>query len=228
MRKYLYKIEFKKILGILMFTVVFINSSVVYSQSTIQSEKAATYDILVPYNVPFNFKLESNATWELKNAEGQLIHSGKGSLENNVFSIPGDYVLHIQTVFDPNLCDSDQSPKKINIKASAMKMVFDFESVTFSKKIVGGQATDGITVRVNVDYSSLENNSAIYTYGFVTAGVDTTVVGKLKNGQVTLQQGMNTLEFELEGQATAGNYIMFDFVDVNGEVQSYGLTQKIE
>jgi hypothetical protein len=67
-----------------------------------------------------------------------------------------------------------------------------------------------------------------YTQGFNTAGVRTSVVGKLKNGQKRLQNGINTLEFNLEGQATKNTYIMFDFVDINGNVQSYGFTNKIQ
>jgi len=43
-----------------------------------------------------------------------------------------------------------------------------------------------------------------------------------------LQNGINTLEFNLEGQATKNTYIMFDFVDINGNVQSYGFTNKIQ
>jgi len=83
-------------------------------------------------------------------------------------------------------------------------------------------------VTVNVDFDSYDKQVASYNRDFLTAGVGTTITGKLKNGEITLKPGKNTLEFVLDGIATTGNYIMIDFIDINGVVQSYGLTQKIQ
>lgn len=221
MKKYISKI--KKLPTFLVLAVILLNSSLNYAQH-IDIEGR---DVLVPYNTAFSYDLASSTSWELKTSIGQVLKSGKGSLENEMFEEPGNYVLQIHTLNNPNSCD-DSTPEKLNIKVSTMNMSFDFSSVKFSKKIKGGQPTVGIVVSVNAVYSSYENSTATYTKGFKTAGVGTSIVGTLRNGQVALQQGVNTLEFVLEGQATTGNYIMLDFIDVNGDVQSYGLTQIIE
>ena len=77
-------------------------------------------------------------------------------------------------------------------------------------------------------YSSFDNKTSKYNGSFKTFGVGSTITGKLKNGEATLKQGTNTLEFVLDGQATKGNNIQLNFVDVNGLVQPYGLTQIIQ
>lgn len=220
MKKYNTKI--KKLAGLLALTALFLNSNHTFGQHSAH----AAQDVLVSYNTAFSYPLENNTSWELRTATGK-VESGKGSLENYVFKEPGTYVLQIHAVHNPDACESN-TPEKLNIKVSARKMEFDFSTVTFSENLKGGQAATGITVTVQAEYRSFDKTPIAYTKGFKTAGVDTTVTGKLKNGEVTLQQGVNTLVFDLEGQASTGNYIMLDFVDINGKVQSYGLTQIIE
>lgn len=221
MKKYISKI--KRLSGLLAFTVVFLNSTPTFAQHNAPIEQ----NVLVPYNTAFSYDLANSTSWELTTSTGQVLKNGTGSIENEVFNEPGNYVLQIHAIHNPNSCD-DSTPEKLNIKATAMKMEFDFSTVKFSKNIKGGQSVKGIVVSINAMYSSYENSVVTYTNGFKTAGVGTSIFGKLKNGQLTLQQGVNTLEFVLDGQATTGNYIMFDFVDINGDVQSYGLTQIIQ
>lgn|SRR5690606_2548869 len=221
MKKYISKI--KRLSGLLAFTALILNSSSIAAQHNTPIEQ----DVLVPYNTAFSYDLANSTSWELTTSTGQVLKNGTGSIENEVFNEPGNYVLQIHAIHNPNSCD-DATPEKLNIKATAMKMEFDFSSVKFSKNIKGGQSAKEIVVSVNAMYSSYENSATTYTNGFKTAGVGTSVTGKLKNGPVTLEQGVNTLEFVLDGHATTGNYIMLDFVDINGDVQSYGLTQIIQ
>lgn len=226
MRKYLTIIEIKRILGVLMFLGIFMSSNLLSAQNNMQTQKAQ-YDIIVPYGTSFTYDLEiDNIQWRIETSAGNQIKNGSGAVKNYVFENPGDYVLKLkETNPDPESESSIQN--ELEIKASSMGMLFDFSTINFSRNISGGQAS-GIILSVDAIYSSYDNTTAVYSHGLTTAGVDTFITGKLKNGPVELQEGINTLKFELEGQASVGNYIMFDFVDINGEVQAYGLTEIIK
>lgn len=193
-----------------------------------QSKNTTEDNLSAAYNTPFSYSLENETPWTIKNAKGKLIANGTGSIENQIFAEPGNYTLHIAVTPHSNSCEHDHSPKNLTIVVSPMKMVFDLSSVKFSENIKGGQSAKGITVTVNADYSSYDNKTVVYKKNFATAGVGTSVSGKLKNGKETLKPGVNTLEFVMDGQAVSGNYIAIDFVDINGQVQSYGLTKKIQ
>lgn len=205
--------------------ILLLCGNLIFAQNT-ESTKAK--NTLIAYDTPFSYYLENGTQWQLKNEDGLLIKTGVGSVENHIFSAPGNYVLHIHEIHTPDSCNHDHFPKSLTIEVSSNKMEFDFSSVKFSKNIMGGKLTNGITLTVNADFTSIDKNSAEYTFGFATVGVDTSIKGKLKEEKVMLQQGLNTLEFLLEGQASKDNYIMMDFIDINGNVQSYGLTQKIQ
>lgn len=187
-------------------------------------------NLLVSFNSPFSYTLSENVNWELKDESGLLILSSKGNVSGHVFSKPGTYTLYIHEDrnHDTNTCDHTHFPEKLTIEVIPVKVDFDFSTIRFSKEITGGQPAHGITVSVNVNFSSYDNSTAVYGQGFTSFGVGSTIAGKLKNEEIILKPGVNTLEFVLEGQAEAGNNIQLNFTDFNGEVQPYTLTPKIQ
>lgn len=204
-------------------------SNILFAQSKNIAENDREENISVAYNTPFSYTLDNNVSWEIKN-NGKLIHKGMGDINNQVFDKPGSYTLYIKENHNhtPNSCDHSHFPSKLNIEVSPMKMVFDLSSVKFSENIIGGKSAKGITVKLNADYSSYDNKTATYAGSLKTFGVGSTITGKLKNGGTTLKPGTNILEFALEGETVSGNYIAIDFMDINGQVQSYSLTKKIQ
>lgn len=177
-------------------------------------------------------EVSNQVTWSITNMDGnKVVASGSGdALTKYVFKTPGMYQVDINEnlVHDPNTCNHNHFPEKMFIKVSPLKMEFDFSTIKLSRDIVGGQPTNGTTLSVDVRFSSYDNSTAVYDKAFRTAGVRTSVAGKLKNGVTTLREGVNTLEFQLEGQATKDTYIMIDFIDINDVLQSYSLTNKIQ
>lgn len=177
-------------------------------------------------------EISAQVMWIITDMDkNEVIASGSGDdLAKYVFKKPGMYQVDINEniIHDSNSCNHKHFPEKMLVEVSPLKMDFDFKSVKLSRNIIGGQSVNGTILSVDVRFSSYDNSDSFYTQGFNTAGVRTSVVGKLKNGQKRLQNGINTLEFNLEGQATKNTYIMFDFVDINGNVQSYGFTNKIQ
>ena len=177
----------------------------------------------ISYLTPFSYTMTDNTYWDLKNEQNDVILSGNGILSDYIFVEPGKYTLNIKK----NASVDSNIPDKLNITVSPMKMVFDMSSVIISPSIIGGRSTNGTTLTVNVDFISYDGKSAVYNQGFISSGIDTNITGKLKNSPVTISQGKNMLVFELQDQASSGNYISFHFKDINDEIQSYDLTYKI-
>lgn len=202
-----------------------------YSQ-TAENVAKATLSYGETLNDVLGAEISNEITWNITNMDkNEVVLSGSGNaLANYVFANPGIYQIDINEnlVHDSNTCNHNHFPEKMLVRVSPMKMDFDFSTVKFSKQIVGDQPTNGTTLSVDVRFSSYDNSSAVYDKAFRTAGVRTSVAGKLKNEKATLRQGVNTLEFLLEGQASKGTYIMIDFIDINGVLQSYSLTNKIQ
>lgn len=184
--------------------------------------------LVISFNSPFSYTLPENISWELKDENGSLILSNKGEISGHVFSKPGSYTLYIheERNHDTNSCEHAHFPERVRIEVKPVKLYFDFSTIQFSKEITGNQPANGITVKVNVNFTSYDNSTAVYNQGLTSFGVGSTVSGKLKNGETILKPGANTLEFILEGQAEAGNNIQLNFTDFNGEVQPYTLTPK--
>ena len=61
----------------------------------------------------------------------------------------------------------------------------------------------------------------------ISAGIGTTITGELLADSITLKPGINKLVYRLRGNATKDTYIMFDFFDVNEQVQSYYYPTKL-
>lgn len=218
----------KKILSILCFAMFFSDSLAENFPGVYEEKKHIAFGDRIE---DFGGEISAQVTWTVfYTNENKQIASGRGaSLTQVVYEKPGVYLVEINEniAYDPNGCAHNHLPGKILLEVSPLKMVFDFKTVKLSKNITGNQAANGTTLTVNAMFASNDNSTAVYTQNFKTAGVKTSVAGKLKNGQATLQQGTNTLEFQLEGQATKGTYIMIDFIDINGVTQSYSLANKI-
>ncbi|MEG1589805.1 hypothetical protein [Chryseobacterium sp.] len=211
-----------------MILTLFLSVSSVFAQHNENTNNKREESITLSYGLPFSYSLDTYTGWDIKNDAGDVLSSGSGNI-NEVFSKPGNYGVSIHEKHNhdsKSSCDHDQYPSKITVKVSPLKMVFDFSSIQFSKKIEGGQPTEGIMVTVNAVYSSYNNISADYHHGFTTAGVGTSLSGRLNKDKVSLKNGINKLEFSLEGSTTKGNNIMIEFKDINDQVQPYTLTEK--
>lgn len=187
---------------------------------------------VIGYNEPFSFALPEVISWELKNESGSVMKNGEGELKDFIFNKPGNYKLMISENKNHNAtgCEHAHYPEEIEIEVKPIKLNFDFNTIQFSEDIVGGKTLSGSIVKINANFSTYDNSVTEYKYnqGFTTFGVGSTITGKLKNGEISLIPGVNTLEFELDGAAEQGNNIQINFVDFNGEVQPYSLTPKMQ
>lgn len=186
---------------------------------------------VVAFNSPFHYNLNKDTRWEIIHTEtGQTFKSGSGSIQNMIFETPGEYLIQVVELLahSSDSCDHTHFPEKILLEVSPYQLVFDFSTVKSSRNIMGNQSLNGITLTVDVLFTSYHGTPVAYAQNFTSSGVRTSLAGKLKNGEAILQQGINTLEFQLEGQVSSGTYINIDFMDINGQIQSYSLINKIK
>jgi len=208
--------------------MMLVGGSISAQNHTTDSKKQEA--VTTAYNTPFSYSLDDSADWQLKNDKGEILNAGSGNISNIQFGTPGTYHLFINEKHKhvEGVCEHNQYPAQIDVTVSPDKMVFDFSTIKFSKNIMDGQSLNDVVMTVDVVYSSLQNKTFVYTDMMRTAGVGTSIIGKLKNGKTVLKPGLNKLEFLLSGASSKGNNIMLDFRDTNGQVHSYTLTQKIK
>jgi len=175
----------------------------------------------------------ADVTWTIKNTNTNVIVAfGSGdSLLRHIFEIPGNYQIDIQEPHhhDPGDCNHAHLPEKVLVKVSGVRMTYDITSLLLSKEIVGGQETEGTTLTINAFVEIYDNIPKVFPFStFNSAGVNTTIIGALTNPNLILNNGINVLEFSLTGKAQSSTYIMFDFVDFNGNIQCYYLPNQIK
>jgi hypothetical protein len=177
----------------------------------------------IAFGETFSYKLDDNTSWKIINSETfAVLNSGVGSIENIIFSIPGNFEIEISEVISTNDCKNGHFPHKIMIEVSPIKMIFDFNSIKFSHEIVGGQSQYGNEISIDVFIESFNNEKVVFNDGkVISAGVGVNIDGALKNNGTALKQGVNNFIYTLKGQATSGTYIMFDFIDINNQTVSY-------
>lgn len=193
--------------------------------------KTEDQHVVLAFGKTFNYDFTNNTTWNLSEVtSGGLLKSGKGPIRNLLFETPGVYQLHVleEVNHDPETCNHPQYPENITITVSPFRLDFDFSTLRFSNEIVGGQSVEGTTLSVDVFFEAIENDSVAYEVASLkSSGVRTSIIGEPLHKQVVLKPGVNTLVYGLSGQAHSNTYIMFDFVDINGQPQVYNYSQKI-
>ncbi|WP_312078310.1 hypothetical protein [Chryseobacterium sp.] len=183
-------------------------------------------DLHIAYNTPFSYTLSQGINWQIQNSQDKIIKTGKGNISDFIFTIPGNYEVDIKT--NENSEEQGNIPNKLHINVSAYKMEFIIPSVKMSNIIVGGKSTQPILLKADVKFSSYDGNPVVFDKDITCSGVDCTIIGKLKNGPVTLKQGINTLEFQLQGKAHPDSYISFHLININDEIQPYDISYQIK
>ena len=187
---------------------------------------------VIAFGDSFSYQLDENTSWSITRVnENAVLKSGLGSISNFNFTELGTFNIEIVEAVNHNQgeCNHPHFPKKVIVTVSPLKMKFDFSSMKYSNEILGGQSQDGNTLTIDVDFSNVNNESVEFTAGeLTTAGVGTSIKGKLVNEKIILRPGINHLVYKLTGSATSQTYIMFDFNDINNQVVSYYNQTKIK
>lgn len=175
--------------------------------------------------------IDNSVNWVVSNKSGGTspAYLNGNQINDYVFEKPGTYeVKFIEVKKHSEDCSHAAFDENMTVEVSAVKMVFDFSKVTFSEKIQKGRNSDNIIVSVPVNVSFATGNSAKFNSPDVmVAGIGSEIIAKPFQTEITLKEGTQILKYKLSGVAKEEAYLMFDFVDVNNQVQCYNLPQII-
>lgn len=179
-------------------------------------------------------EIEAETSFNISSESGSFQLNGN-EINTYQFKKPGIYVLKTSdssshTEDEKNhICGKNHLPKEIKVIVSRIKMTFDSSKIAFSNPIKKNTETNGITMSIPVTIATYDNKPADLNFDQVnSAGIGTAIIAKLDDSYKKLPEGNHILKYALSGKVTENSYIMFDFVDANGKIQSASLLTRIE
>lgn len=218
--------------------MIAINSFGQSQAANIQTVKLSFGD---KYSGGYESVITDNDKWTIYSMDHhQQLASGQGSSYSNfIFQEPGNYRITFESAADHQheenqaaalTCEHKLMPDAVIVEVSPVKMKYDFSNISFSAPIQSGVPADNVSMNVPVQVEVFNNGS--YSFQVLpvkTAGVATTLTAQpTETSPVVLQNGTMMLSYSLSGAVTKSSYVMFDFVDFNGNVQSYSLASKVD
>lgn len=219
--------SFKTRYNVVLFTLTAILFLGLWTSAKADNPYVITKTLSFKQSLGNNYELTPFIHWTITQKNSNtVIASGDGNtLSSYIFNIPGEYSIALQNNtpnYDPNDHDEVHYPDIIEVSVSPVRITFDMNSIALSDDIIGGKDMNGSTVTITIQVDIFNNQPVVYPHPyFRSAGVRTTIEGALSNPNTVLMPGINILQYNLTGVATSGSYIMFDFLDYNGDIQCY-------
>ncbi len=181
----------------------------------------------IPVDVLSNMEMK-NLTLKVTNSKGEVLANlNEISMGEFRFDTPGDYSIELKSEHETNSehdgCNHFDHDRTVQIRVLPYSLKFDFDQLTFSSELLGGKDMTGVSLTLPVEVKFYSGSSMkVGDFKVLTAGIKTNIEGKT-SGDLTLNSGTNLISFQLKGSATKNTYIMFDFFDMNGLVQSFSM-----
>jgi hypothetical protein len=182
----------------------------------------------------FNNMEMNNLSIGIKNEQSKSIATKTSeSLEDFTFSVPGTYTIELASehIADSGHeeCNHSDHNRTVLIEVLPYSIQFDFDKMKLSSEIVGGKEMANETLTIPVIVKTYSGGGLkTQELKVSAAGVNTTLEGNSKEENLTLNEGVNLVTYQLNGSASKNTYIMFDFYDMNGRVHSFGYTTQIK
>ena len=182
----------------------------------------------------FNNMEMNNLSIGIKNEQSKSIATKTSeSLEDFTFSVPGTYTIELasENIADSGHeeCNHSDHNRTVLIEVLPYSIQFDFDKMKLSSEIVGGKEMANETLTIPVIVKTFSGGGLkTQELKVSAAGVNTTLEGNSKEENLTLNEGVNLVTYQLNGSASKNTYIMFDFYDMNGRVHSFGYTTQIK
>lgn len=184
--------------------------------------------ILIAYGNKINLgKVPNDVQFEIQGSE--LIRLRGNKINQYSFENPGNYTIKVH---DKKHQESDCSrmhlPQEIIVEVSRIRMTFD-SALEFSSPIVKNVETQGIILKVPVLIQTYDHLPVLLNRKPVaSAGIGSNIMAHLKTEANQLYEGQYLLEYALSGVASENAYLMFDFVDANGQIQSIPVLTQVK
>ncbi|GAA4766428.1 MULTISPECIES: hypothetical protein [Flavobacterium] len=185
----------------------------------------------ISFDEKINFgNVDSSTKWTISNSEAKVFASLSGKQINDyVFSQTGEYEIQFQeTKKHSDECSHPAFADKMIIKVNSVKMIFNFSQIAFSDKIHRGRNYEDLIISVPVTISIKDNTiEKLSAPGLLIAGIGVSMTAKPINENIEIKNGVQILKYKVSGLVNTESYLMFDFIDFNGQVQTYNLPQII-
>lgn len=186
---------------------------------------------VISFDEKINFgNIDASVKWTINNSEAKVFSSLIGKQINDyIFQQSGEYeIKFLETKKHNEECNHPFFPEKIIVKVSPVKMTFDFSKIEFSDKIHKGRNYQDLIISVPVTISTKDNTTPkLSAPGLLIAGVGVSMTAKPINENIEIRNGVQILKYKVSGLVNTESYLMFDFMDFNGQVQTYNLPQII-
>lgn len=156
----------------------------------------------------------------------------KGSEINSfIFSKPGKYkiAIAVKEPFTVGDCTHASLPKEINLNVGRTKMHFDGDKMQFSSPIIKNKDMEGATLTIPVFIETFDHKPIVLNNEVVNvAGIGSSLTAKLNSTTLELSEGSHILTYTLSGKVSENAYLMFDFINAEGKIQSVAMHNPIQ
>lgn len=195
------------------------------------NEKQQFYKV-ISFGEKIDFgNVENTASWTITNTKESIVVNLKGTKINTyIFEKPGIYEIKFSEnkMHKSDECQHPMFSENMIVKVNSVKMIFDFSKIQFSEKIQKGKNYDNLIITVPVNIIIKEKTQAKYKAPSMTiSGIGSSLIAKPINDELIIKNGIQLLKYQLSGTVNKETYLMFDFFDLNNEVQTYNLLERI-
>jgi hypothetical protein len=169
--------------------------------------------------------------WKITGDSIDLISGQGDNLFDIIFEKPGTYaIVFIHNEKNNNMqCQHEDDNRNFQLIVLDEKFEFLFDNSELSNPLIGGVELSGTVLTIPVIYSSYDKTlGKLIGLKVISAGINTTLIGEIKNPNSELKQGLNNISFDLYGKATSNTYIMFDIIKDNVLLQTYYFQTKVQ
>lgn len=174
--------------------------------------------------------VQESAKFTISGENTAVILNGS-EINSFVFDRPGNYKIEIavKEPFTVGDCSHPSLPKEINLLVSRTKMYFDGDKMQLSSPIIKNKDMEGTSLTIPVVVETFDHKPIVLNNEVVTvAGIGSTLTAKLIATTPELSEGLHVLSYRLSGKVSENAYLMFDFINAEGKIQSVAMRNPIQ
>ncbi|MBC7641699.1 MAG: hypothetical protein H7174_05080 [Flavobacterium sp.] len=173
----------------------------------------------IPQNISFGINSKSDKFLVVGN-----------NINEFIFKKPGLYQTKVlETSLTIDVDEHGKIPENFVVNVDDSKIIFNQKSIKFSKPIRKNQETSGIILSIDVEIINFENKMVKMSTEIVkVSGIGSEIICSLNKKHQKLSSGVHTIQYYLSGKVSENAYLMFDFVNPNGTIQSISLLESIK
>jgi hypothetical protein len=187
--------------------------------------------ISIAYNDKINLGTVAKTNHFYITSGATKIHLKGNEINDYVFKSPGTYHIEVtqKKARHSETCREILLPKEIVVTVSRIKMTFDSNRISFSTPIIKNIDTKGIILSIPIAITTFDHLPAPLNFTPVNSmGIGSAITATLDATAKELPEGTHTLQYHLNGIVTENSYLMFDFLDANGNTQTVSLVTPVK